>query len=445
MALSSERRPDRHRLVTHRQLRCTGLACHAVAMITVAARQPARGFRAAQRHPLDLSYGIEEEFFLVDPASRDLVTAPPSGFLRECRLVLAERVGEEMLRAQVELTTPILHSSAQAVESLAGLRQELGQVAQRHGLALVASGTHPLANWEAHQHTDKPRYDRLVDDYQIVGRRNLVNGLHVHVGIPEGVDRVALMNRLVPWLPVFLSLSTSSPFWNGRRTGLYSYRQAAYDEHPRSGIPDAFEDEAAYAAFVELLARCGAIGDGSFLWWNIRPSTRYPTLELRIADACTRLDDALALAAAFRCLVRAHLRQEGLGVRRTSMSRRVADENRWRAKRYGTAASFIDEEAQAAVGFTEVLERMLALIGPDAQALECEREVAHLRTILRDGTSAHQQLAIYHAERDRFMPRQRALQAVVDWLHETTLAMPQASGAPTPGEGSQELVGAVNA
>lgn len=414
-------------------------------MNTAASCQPARGLRSAPRHALDLTYGIEEEFFLVDPVSRDLVTTPPSGFLRECRLQLAERVGEEMQQAQVELSTPVLHSTTQARESLGSLRQQLGQVAMRHGLGLVASGTHPFANWAAHRHTDKPRYDRLIDDFQIVGRRNLVNGLHVHVGVPDGVDRVVLMNRLVSWLPVFLALSTSSPFWNGRRTGLYSYRQAAYDEWPRSGIPDAFEDEATYTAFVELLARCEALGDGSFLWWSIRPSTRYPTLELRIADACTRPDDALALAAAFRCLVRAHLRQEALGAQRTSMSRRVTDENRWRAKRYGTAASFIDEDAGAAVGFADILERMIELVGPDAQALECEQEIAHLRTILHEGTSAHRQLAIYRAERDRCLSRQRALQAVVDWLRDTTLTMPKASGASTPGEDTQSLFGTVNA
>ncbi len=414
-------------------------------MVSIATHLPVRGLRLESRNPLDLTYGIEEEFFLVEPVSRDLVSALPPGFLRECRVQLAERVGEEMQRAQVELTSPVLHSPAQARKSLTSLRQQLGQIANLHGLGLLASGTHPSAKWELQGHTDKARYDRLVDDYQIVGRRNLVNGLHVHVGVPDGIDRVVLMNRLMPWLPMFLALSTSSPFWGGQRTGLLSYRQAAYDEWPRAGIPDAFEDESAYGDFVELLTRCGALEDGSFLWWNIRPSARYPTLELRISDACTRLDDALALAAAFRCLVRAHLRREDLGVQRTSLSRRIVDENRWRAKRHGTAADFIDEGTRSPVAFADFMERMIELVGPDAQAFGCEPEIEHLRTILKTGTSAHQQLAIYRDGRDRCLTRQQALQGVVDWLCATTLAEPRVIGAPAPNKRTQEVVGTLSA
>jgi carboxylate-amine ligase len=384
------------------------------------------------RAALDLTYGIEEEFFLIDAATRALVRTQPPGFLRECRLRLPDRVGEEMQQAQVELVTPVLASTAQARETLVDLRARLSGIAERHGMALVASGTHPLGDWRAQRHTDKPRYDRLIDEFQIVGRRNLVNGLHVHVGIPAGTDRVALMNRLMPWAPVFLALSTSSPFWNRRNSGLYSYRQAAYDEWPRSGIPDAFEDQAEYDDFVALLARCGSLRDGSFLWWAIRPSARFPTLELRIADACTRVDDALALAAAFRCLVRAHLRQEELGKRRTAMTRRLIDENRWRAKRHGTAASFIDEQAQAPVPFAQVLDGMLDLIAPDAQALQCESEVARLRAIVREGTSAHAQLALYRARRDRCRSREDALADVVDWLREATRAGSDALRSPVP-------------
>jgi carboxylate-amine ligase len=405
----------------------------------------ARRDRGTARNALELTYGIEEEFFLIDPTSRNLLRSPAGSFLKACRLRLADRIGEELHQAQLEVVTPILHSAAQARETLSELRSELGRIASAHGIGVVASGTHPLASWEEQQHTDKPRYERLTQDFQIVARRNLLCGLHVHVGVPEGTDRVVLMNRLMPWVPVFLALSTSSPFWNGRRTGLFSYRQAAYDEWPRSGIPDYFDGEVDYADFIALLARCGALRDGSFLWWAVRPSARFPTLELRIADACTRLEDSLALAAAFRCLVRAHLRQPELGTKRTAFSRRVIDENRWRAKRYGTEASFIDEEAGAQSAFAEVVECMLRLIAPDANALQCEREVAHLRTILQRGTSAHAQLALYQKQRNRCRSREDALLPVIDWLAATTASAVGDCAPLSPSTPDQGSAGAVNA
>lgn len=381
----------------------------------------------------DLSYGIEEEFFVVDRATGDLAGNVPASFVRACRLALGARVGDELLQSQIEISTPILHDATQAHESLRVLRDEVAHIAGRYDLGLVAAGTHPFGAWEDQRPTDKDRYARLIDDFQIVGRRNLFCGLHVHVGIPEGHDRVVLMNRLMPWVPMFLALSTSSPFWNGRRTGLLSYRQAAYDEWPRSGIPDAFTNEREYDAFVRLLASCGALRDGSYLWWAVRPSARFPTLELRIADACTRIEDSLAISAAFRCLVRTHLRQPRLGTESSPISRRVIEENRWRAKRYGTDAEIIDEAAGAARGFLEALEAMLALIAPDARALGCEKEIAHLRSIVRKGTSAHQQLAVYRSERNRCRTREQALGGVVDWLIGTTESSQDGRPAAFPG------------
>ncbi|HEY2347217.1 MAG TPA: carboxylate-amine ligase [Xanthomonadaceae bacterium] len=389
---------------------------------------PAFGAASAAARPasLALSFGIEEEFFLVDPSTRDLMPAVPKDFLRECRLRFGNAVQDELQRPQLETATPVQHSTAGAREALFALREGVGRIARAANMRLVASGTHPLAAWEIQEHTSRPRYDRLIDDYQIVGRRSLLCGLHVHVGIPQGIDRVALMNRLMPWVPVFLALSTSSPFWSGHRTGLLSYRQSAYDEWPRSGVPDAFADEREYASFVDLLRRCGTLDDGSFLWWAIRPSSRYPTLELRIADACTHTEDALALASAFRCLVRAHLRLPRLGVVRTALARRVIDENRWRAKRFGTQAAFIDEQQRENAPFGASLRRMLDLLAPDAEALRCEREMAHLAAIPARGTSAQLQLAIYRRERVRGVPHQDALAKVVDWLAATTDAAPGA-------------------
>lgn len=375
------------------------------------------------------SFGIEEEFFLFDPASRDLVARPPASFMRDCKQQLGEHVAHEMHRCMVESASPVLHDPAQARRELLASRQALAAAAAANGLGLAAAGTHSLAAWSDQPTTRGPRYDQLVDDFQIVGRRNLFCGLHVHVAVPEGVDRIRLMNRLMPWLPVFLALSTSSPFWGAQDTGLLSYRQAAYDEWPRSGIPDAFEDEAQYQQFTQLLARCGALEDGSFLWWAIRPSSRFPTLELRICDACTRAEDALAIAAAFRCLVRAHLCRPELGLGASAITRRVIDENRWAAKRHGTGATFIDEAAGAPLPFPDALAAMLRMIAPDAAALGCEAELRHLAGIPATGTSGHRQRAIFARHVAAGALPAEALQCVVDWLGSTTAGLRPAQGS----------------
>lgn len=391
------------------------------------------------------TFGIEEEFFLIDPLTRALVAEVPRSFMRSCRRRFGDCVHEEMQQAQVEIATPVLRDSAMARETLAELRTSVLEVAEENGMRILAAGTHPTATWSDQAATDEIRYDRLLDDFQIIGRRNLVCGLHVHVAVPGDVDRVELMNRLMPWVPMFLALSTSSPFWNGQTTGLMSYRQALYDEWPRSGIPDAFANEAQYADFVDLLSTCGAIDDGSYLWWAIRPSSKYPTLELRIADACTRIEDSLALAAAFRCLVRAHVRQPELGAKSTPLTRRLLDENRWRAKRYGTQASFIDEASRSLIGFPQTLARFLEMVAPDAAALRCESELRHLNTIASLGTSADVQLALYKRERESSKPREAALGRVVDWLADATAMM---MSTPAPSKKTLpnlQLVGAVNA
>lgn len=367
------------------------------------------------------SFGIEEEFFLVSPSTRNLVAEVPRTLIRTCRDRYGDCVGHEMLQSQIELASPILFDADSALAEMRRLRSGVSAIAAGSGLRLVAAGTHPLGAWQDQVHTEKPRYAQLIHDFQIVGRRNLVSGLHVHVAPPESVDRVALMNRLMSWLPLLLALSTSSPFWNRQRTGLLSYRQAAYDEWPRTGIPDFFADEAEYRAFVDLLVRTGAIDHQGSLWWAIRPARDYPTLELRIADSCTEVEDAVAIAALFRCLVRAHVRDPALGARRSAFTRRVIDENRWRAKRYGLDARFIDEHTVTQEPFSDALNRLLELVAEDARALACEHTLEQLGTILARGTSAHRQLAVYKAQRDLGASRLEALREVVDWLIEATV------------------------
>lgn len=371
-------------------------------------------------HKFDFTYGIEEEFFLVRSHSRNLAARVPAALVREARALLGDAIGPELMQSQVEISSPILSGSREARQCLSELRKGLCRVAENHGLRLLSAGTHPLGAWHDQAETSRRHYRRLVDDFQIIARRNLVCGLHVHVAVPPGVDRVKLMNRAMPWLPLFLALSTSSPFWNRHRTGLLSYRQAIYDEWPRTGIPDFFEDQAQYDAFAQLLAQNNAIEDAGSLWWAIRPALRYPTLELRIADGCTRLHDSLALAALFRCLVRSLVRRPEHGAARSPITRRVVDENRWRAKRFGIGARFIDETGGPAVPLPQALQRLREEIAEDADALDCHEDLARLDAILADGTSADQQLAIYHRRREQGDTHRQALDSVVDWLLATT-------------------------
>jgi carboxylate-amine ligase len=377
--------------------------------------------------PERYTFGIEEEFFLVGARTRTLPSRLPKRFVEACRRRLGDCIGHEMLQTQVEISSPVFSAVDEALACLRGLRQGLAQLAVESRLSLVSAGTHPMSAWYRQRATVTSRYTGLVDDFQIVGRRNLVCGLHVHVAVPGGIDRVQLMNRIMPWLPLFLALSTSSPFWNRRRTGLLSYRQAAYDEWPRTGIPDAFDNEADYAGFVQRLVDAGAMKDAGMLWWAIRPALRFPTLELRIADACTHVEDSVAIASLFRCLVRAHVRDTSLGTGSSTHTRRLIDENRWRAKRYGMAAEFIDEMTGAAVPARQLLVTLCDSLAEDIDALNCGSLRRQLERIVERGSSAEQQLNIYRQRRDAGDSRVDALRAVVDWLIAATVP-----GAPAP-------------
>jgi carboxylate-amine ligase len=248
----------------------------------------------------------------------------------------------------------------------------------------------------------------------------VVGGLHVHVEVPRPEARVDLMNRLMPFLPLLLALSASSPFWQGRPSGLAAYRLCAFGEMPRTGLPELFAGVEDYERYVRAMTCSGAIADASYLWWVVRPSMRFPTLELRVADSCTRLGDTIAIAALYRCLVRLLDRRPELNRGLTGASRALAAENLWRAQRYGVRASLIDEACGAAVPFASHLEATLGLVGEDADALGCRNEVEASRAIATGGTSADRQLAVFAEARGRGLAERDALGAVVDWLAKTT-------------------------
>ena len=328
-----------------------------------------------------------------------------------------------MLQSQLELVTPVLADGAAARAALGGGRAAVARVAAEYGVLPLAASTHPLALWREQVHTDSARYDGMMDDLKMLGNRNLVCGMHVHVRLPDLERRVEVMRRLTPFLPLFLALSASSPFWQGHRTGLMAYRLAAYDELPRTGMPPMLGDAADWDAYVALLQQAGVIADASYLWFAMRPSLRHPTLELRVSDCCTRLDDALALAALYRCLVRCLYRDRTINDALTPLHHAVAQENKWRAQRYGTDGTYVDVARGTALPFAQLLDELLDLVAADARDLGHEAEMEQVRRIPVQGTSAHGQIGVYRTARLAGESRTAALKKVVDWLAETTTSV----------------------
>ncbi|MBX9932836.1 MAG: carboxylate-amine ligase [Methylobacterium sp.] len=365
------------------------------------------------------SIGIEEEYFLSNSRTKLAAVTTPDVLFANAKAATEGRVDREFLQAQVEAATPPYASMREARAELQYIRRTLATLASEHDLSVLACGTHPTARWQDAAQSEHERYSRIMDDLQMIGTRNMLCGMHVHVELPDPDRRVEVMCRMIPYLPLFLALSTSSPFWQGRATGLRGYRLAAYDELPRTGIPELFSTSEAFDAYVAALVASGVMRDSSYIWWMIRPSVKYPTLELRAPDCCTRLDDTIAIAALFRVLAR-HLDQNPRGNQELdAVSRAIAQENKWRAQRYGVGGTFVGREGAIPVG--EFLEQVLAMTAEDAEALGCVADVAHCRTIAANGTSADAQLAVFEAK-EAEAGTDAALLAVSDWIAENTIA-----------------------
>ncbi|PXW64211.1 carboxylate-amine ligase [Methylobacterium sp. B4] len=368
-------------------------------------------------------FGIEEELFLADGRTRSAPRESVSDFHKAARSRL-DGVERELLESQAEICSKPSTSFAETHEALAKLRTGLCAIGREHGLKVFAAGTHPTAVWTDQRETAKVRYRKMIETLQMVGRRSIVSGLHIHVEVPEPGQRIALINRLMPFLPVLLALSTSSPFYERHRTGLAGYRLRAYAELPRTGLPELFADDADFERYVRVMTRAGAIEDATFLWWHIRPSVRYPTLELRVADSCTRLKDTLAIAALYRCLVRLCVRRPELNAGPTGASRGFVMENLWRVQREGIHAALIDEAADEAVPLRRLVERLLDLVAEDAAALGCAAQVAHALTIVECGSSADGQIRAYEAAMAEGGSERKALSRVIDWLARETADCP---------------------
>ena len=366
--------------------------------------------------------GIEEEYLLVDKETRSLVVNPPESLLIECKELLGHQVTNELLRSQIEIGTKICKNIQEAREDLSKLRKHVIEVTGRHGIAPIACSTHPFSRWSEQEQTTKDRYELLTTEMQAVARRLVICGMHVHIGINDDELRIDLMSQLTYFLPHLLALSCSSPFWHSKDTGLKSYRLTIFDNLPRTGLPAEFNSYAEYQRHMQILINAGVMEDSTKIWWDLRPSARYPTLETRIMDVCTRMDDAISLAALLVSTIRMLYRLRLNNQRWRDYSPMLIRENRWRAMRYSFDEGLIDFGIGSIVPFKQLLDEFIELTFEDAKSLGCESEVAATKDILSRGTSAHRQLKTYQLSMDAGQNHEDALKDVVDMLINETAA-----------------------
>ena len=368
----------------------------------------------------DFTIGIEEEYLLVDLDSCALAPAPPE-LMTRCAAELEGQFSPEFLECQVEIGSKVCASLAEARADLQRLRSTVARVAGEFNLAPIAASCHPFSDWRDQHHTRKDRYDTLREDLAGVVRRLLICGNHVHVGLPDNEMRIDLMNQLSYFLPHLLALSCSSPFWQGEDTGLACYRLTVFDNLPRTGLPPKLDGWGEYERSVAMLTDLGLIEDSTKIWWDLRPSHRFPTLESRICDVSPRLETALTIAALIRSLTRMLWRLRQKNQRWRLYDNFLIAENRWRAQRYGVREGLIDFGAHQIIPFSQAIDEIIELISEDAEALGCMAEVEHARTILDQGTSSDRQRAVFEdaleAEYDRDEALKRVVRHLIDDFH----------------------------
>ena len=365
--------------------------------------------------------GIEEEYLLVDRETRELIRDQPPGLMEEASALLGEQVSPEFLRSQIEIGTRVCANVKEAGADLSRLRSVIAEAASHYGLAPIAASTHPFARWQEQQVTDADRYRELAADMQTVMRRLMISGMHVHVGIDDPDLRIDLMGQAAYFMPHLLALSTSSPFWSGMETGLKSYRKTVFRAAPRTGLPEVFASWGEYERHVAVLVDAGIIQDASKIWWDIRPSVRYPTLEMRVADLPTVIEDSVCITALYVSILRMLWRRRVKNQRWRSYANFLIEENLWRAQRYGVDEGLVDFGKGELVPFVELVDEMIELLRPDAEALNCVAEVEHARTIVQRGTSADTQLATYRDAITSGASEHDAMKAVVDVLIDQTV------------------------
>ncbi|QDC10174.1 carboxylate-amine ligase [Oceanicola sp. D3] len=359
--------------------------------------------------------GIEEEYLLVDRDTLNLARAPEA-LMEACADELADQVSPEFLQCQIEIGTRVCGNITEAREELKRLRATVARCAAAHNLAPIAVSCHPFADWKDQTHTDKSRYNTLHQDLGGVVRRALICGMHVHIGIEDDDLRADLLPQLSYFLPHLLALSGSSPFWQGQDTGLSSYRLTVFDNLPRTGLPPAFESFTEYERTVQVLVDLGVIEDSTKIWWDLRPSHRFPTLETRICDVSPRLEDTLTLAATTQALLRMLWRLRTRNLRWRRYDRFLIMENRWRAQRYGVSEGLIDFGAREIVPMRALAEELVEILAEDAHALGSEAEIARLPEIVAAGNAADRQRAVYAGNVEAGASHEAAMRGVVESL-----------------------------
>ena len=356
--------------------------------------------------------GIEEEFQIVDPRTRELRSHVVE-ILEEGVMLLGEQIKPEMIQSMVEVGTGICRNIQEAREDITNLRSVISSLARKNGLVIVAASTHPISRWQDQKIFDDERYELLVQELQTVARSLLIFGLHVHVGVPDRDRQIHIMNAARYFLPHVLALTTSSPFWMAHNTGLKSYRSEIFKQFPRTDIPDHFDSYSSFQRYIDLLIKTGCIDNGKKIWWDVRPHPFFPTLEFRVCDIPTRVDDTIAIAALFQAIVAKlnTLIEKNLGFR--LYRRLLIQENKWRAVRYGLDGTMIDFGKQKEVPTRDLIHELLEFVDDVVDPLGSRKEIEHIHTIMQRGTSADEQLEVYSSSNND-------LNAVVDRLIERT-------------------------
>ena len=390
---------------------------------------------ATQDPDLGITLGIEEEFFLVDPESRDLIADPNPEIFAACQAAAGEhKVVHEFLRSQIETNTRVCASMDELRTALIETRRLVIEAAEAQGAWVMATSTHPFADWHAQSETPRERYRDFAMTYQESVRRLLVGGMHIHAGFGDPDSRIRVMTALRRHLPLLHALSASSPFNSGRETGFKSYRLNLFGALPRTSLPPALHSCADYDLLVEDYRALQFIGDGSELWWDARPSAKYPTLEMRICDICTRFEDALTIAALYASLIRKLLREDARDSLPWEPPTELIAENRWLASRYGVLAFLGDSAFGERVDIGEYAERLVEEVAEDAQALGCEAELRRVPNIIREGAGADRQIDLFRLRRLEGDSEAQALNAVVDLaVAETREGLRAERGATPPG------------
>lgn len=361
---------------------------------------------------MKFTLGIEEEYQVIDPISRELVSHDQK-IVKEAGKHLNEQVKAEMHQAVVEVGTNICHNITEARAEITHLRKSISEIAIDLGYRIGAAGTHPFSAWQKQLITPNPRYDEIVNELQDAARSNLIFGLHVHVGVEDKALALHITNAMRYFLPHLYALSTNSPFWEGRNTGFKSYRSKIFDKFPRTGIPSVFDNLADYENYVNLLVKTNCIDNPKKIWWDIRVHPFFPTLEVRICDVPMTINETLSIAALIQALVAKLYKLKTQNLNFIIYHRALINENKWRASRYGLDGKMIDFGKECEVDTRDLMEELLDFVDDVVDELGSRKEVEFVRTMLKNGTGADRQLAVYEKTKD--------LVKVVDYIMEQTV------------------------